>query len=166
MKLFFFFFAGKHRNLFQLVMQSFDEIFSMSKKQFRVFFPQNIWIFHRISHLRKMTNLELFEINVRNFISRIVFWYLIVIQHSSLKHLVQMLEKWMNELFLCSIILGTLFEKSNFCPKIQFWQIPNISRVFHPKKSTIFSGNQSWIFGQKMKISNSVKTRADNKKVK
>ena len=30
------------------------------------------------------------------------------------------------------------------------------SRVFHPKKSTIFSGNQSWIFGQKMKISNSV----------
>ena len=30
------------------------------------------------------------------------------------------------------------------------------SRVFHPEKSTIFSGNQSWIFGQKMKISNSV----------
>ena len=27
---------------------------------------------------------------------------------------------------------------------------------FHPEKSTIFSGNQSWIFGQKMKISNSV----------
>ena len=77
---------------------------------------------------------------------------------------------------------STLFEKSNFCPKIQFW--PN--RVFHPnffwqffswnqscqqlkspkpqhfheffipKKSTIFSGNQSWIFGQKMKVSNSV----------
>ena len=30
------------------------------------------------------------------------------------------------------------------------------SRVFHPKKLTIFSGNQSWIFGQKMRISNSV----------
>ena len=75
---------------------------------------------------------------------------------------------------------------SNFCPEIQFWQNSNIftsfspkffliiflvksklstakksktttfSRVFHPKKSTIFSGNQSWIFGQKMKISNSV----------
>ena len=30
---------------------------------------------------------------------------------------------------------------------------------FTPKKSTIFSGNQSWIFGQKMKISNSVKGR-------
>ena len=30
------------------------------------------------------------------------------------------------------------------------------SRVFHPKKSTIFSGNQSWLFGQKIKISNSV----------
>ena len=72
----------------------------------------------------------------------------------------------------------TLFEKSNFCPKIQFWQNANIftslspkffltiflvksklstakksktttfSRVFQPKKSTIFTGNQSWIFGQ------------------
>ena len=82
--------------------------------------------------------------------------------------------------------VATLFEKSNFCPKIQFWQNSNIftsfspnffltiflvksklstakksktttfSRVFHPQKSTIFSGNQSWIFGQKMKISNSV----------
>ena len=80
----------------------------------------------------------------------------------------------------------TLFEKSNFCPQIPFWQNPNIftsfspkifltiflvksklstakksktttfSRVFHPKRSTIFSGNQSRIFGQKMKISNSV----------
>ena len=81
----------------------------------------------------------------------------------------------------------TLFEKSNFCPKNQFWQNPNIftsfspkivltiflvksklstakksktttfSRVFQPQKTpTIFSGNQSWIFGQKMKISNSV----------
>ena len=35
-------------------------------------------------------------------------------------------------------------------------KITTFSRVFHPKKSTIFSGNQSWIFGQKMKISNSV----------
>ena len=88
---------------------------------------------------------------------------------------------WMNEFSLC-----TLFKKSNICPKIQFWQYPNIftsfstnifltiflvksklstakksktttfSRVFLPKKSTIFSGNQSWIFGQEMKISNSV----------
>ena len=31
------------------------------------------------------------------------------------------------------------------------------SWVFHPKKSTIVSGNQSWIFGQKMKISNCVR---------
>ena len=81
----------------------------------------------------------------------------------------------------------TLFENSNFCPKIQFWQktqhfhkfftqifltiflvksklstakkskTTTFSRVFHPKKSTIFSENQSWIFGQKIKISNSVK---------
>ena len=36
-------------------------------------------------------------------------------------------------------------------------QTTTFSRVFHPKKSTIFPGNQSWIFGQKMKISNSVR---------
>ena len=46
--------------------------------------------------------------------------------------------------------------KSKFCPKIQFWQNPKFSRVFHPKKIDNFSENQSWIFGQKMKISNSV----------
>ena len=34
------------------------------------------------------------------------------------------------------------------------------SRVFRPKKSTIFSGIQSWIFGQKMKISYSVYRKA------
>ena len=78
--------------------------------------------------------------------------------------------------------LKKTFRNSIFCPKIQLWQNPNIftsfspnfftiflvksklstakksktttfSRVFHPKKkSTIFSGNQSWIFVQKMKI--------------
>ena len=37
----------------------------------------------------------------------------------------------------------TLFEKSNFCPKIQFWQNPNILRVFHPKFFwQFFSWNQ------------------------
>ena len=35
-------------------------------------------------------------------------------------------------------------------------KITTFSRVFQPKKFTIFSGNQSWIFGQKMKILNSV----------
>ena len=80
----------------------------------------------------------------------------------------------------------TPFEKSNFCPKIQFWQqsqhFPefftqifwqffswnqscqqlkspkpqHFHEFFTPKKSTIFSENQSWIFGQQMKISNSV----------
>ena len=77
----------------------------------------------------------------------------------------------------------TLSEKSNFVHKFNFDRTPTFSRVFHPKffwqffswnqscqqlkspkrvfhpkKSTIFSGNQSWIFGQKMKISNSVFT--------
>ena len=77
------------------------------------------------------------------------------------------------------ILFTKLFENSDFCLKVQFWQNPNIftsfsrkffltiflvksklstakefktttfSRVFHPKKSTIFSGNQSWIFGKK-----------------
>ena len=73
---------------------------------------------------------------------------------------------------------NTLLEKSNFCPKIQFHELftqsfltiffvisklskakksktTTFSRVFHPKKSI----NLSWIFGQKMKISNSVKLK-------
>ena len=80
---------------------------------------------------------------------------------------------------MCTSCCYTLFEKSNFCPKIQFWQNPNIftsfspnffltiflvksklstakkskattfSRVFYPKKSTIFSGNQKLNFWTK-----------------
>ena len=76
----------------------------------------------------------------------------------------------------------TLFEKSNFCPKIQlqhfhefspnfFWQFfswnqscqllkrakpQHFHEFFTPKNWQFSRGNQSWIFGQKMKISNSV----------
>ena len=40
--------------------------------------------------------------------------------------------------------LITLFEKSNFCPKIQFWQNPNIFTSFSPKFFwQFFSWNQS-----------------------
>ena len=39
---------------------------------------------------------------------------------------------------------GTLLQKSIFCPKIQFSQIPTFSRVFHPKFIwQFFSWNQS-----------------------
>ena len=50
--------------------------------------------------------------------------------------------------------------------KLLFFDIHiSFRRVFHPKKSTIFSWNQSWIFGHKMKISNSVLTGFDRKAV-
>ena len=53
--------------------------------------------------------------------------------------------------------LKSHFSKSQiFVQKFNFDKTPTFSRIFHPKKSTIFSGNQSWIFGQKMKVSNSV----------
>ena len=35
--------------------------------------------------------------------------------------------------FLLITLLRTLFEKSNFCPKIQFYQNPNILTSFSPK---------------------------------
>ena len=39
---------------------------------------------------------------------------------------------------------STLFEKSNFCPKIQFWQKPNIFTSFSPKFFwQFFSWNRS-----------------------
>ena len=40
--------------------------------------------------------------------------------------------KWITRR-LCIILGHTLFEKSNFCPKIQFWQNPNIFTSFSPK---------------------------------
>ena len=82
--------------------------------------------------------------------------------------------------------VSTLFKNSNFCPKIQFWQIPNFfmsfspqifltiflvksklsrakkfktktfSRVFHTQKSDNFLGKSKVDFWTKMKISNSV----------
>ena len=47
---------------------------------------------------------------------------------------------------ICNIFswCSTLFEKSNFCPKIQFWQNPNIFTSFSPKFFwQFFSWNQS-----------------------
>ena len=44
-----------------------------------------------------------------------------------------------------------------FVQKFNFDKTPTFSRVFHPNFFwQFFSWNQSWIFGQKMKISNSV----------
>ena len=44
-----------------------------------------------------------------------------------------------------SLFLPTLFEKSKFCPKIQFWQKPNIFASFSPNFffDNFFSWNQS-----------------------
>ena len=53
-------------------------------------------------------------------------------------------------------ILLTIFLVKSKLSTAKKSKTTTFSRVFHPKKSTIFSGNQSWIFGQKMKISNSV----------
>ena len=56
-------------------------------------------------------------------------------------------------LFVCyyAFFLGcTPFEKSNFCPKIPFWQNPNIFTSFSPpKKSTIFYGKSKLNFWTK-----------------
>ena len=89
----------------------------------------------------------------------------------------QCLEITKKSLIILHII--TLFEKSNFCPKIQFWQKPNIftsfssnifltiflvksklstakksktttfSRVFHPKKIDNYLGKSKLIFRTK-----------------
>ena len=53
-----------------------------------------------------------------------------------------------------------LFSWNQSCQKPKKPKTTTFSRLFHPKKSTNYSGNQSWIFGQKLKISNSVKAIA------
>ena len=56
----------------------------------------------------------------------------------------------------CKSLIFAHYSKSQmFVQKFNFDKTSTFSRVFHPEKSTIFSGNQSLIFGQKMKISNS-----------
>ena len=57
-----------------------------------------------------------------------------------------------NHEFFTQIFLTIFLVKSRLSTK----KSKTTSRVFHPEKSTIFSGNQIWFFGQKMKISNSV----------
>ena len=53
----------------------------------------------------------------------------------------------MIRILCCKLVslLYTLFEKSNFCPKIQFWQNPNTFTSFSPKFFfwQFFSWNQS-----------------------
>ena len=48
------------------------------------------------------------------------------------------------------------FSWNQSCQQLRSPKPQQFHEFFHPKKSTIFSRNQSWIFGQKMKISNSV----------
>ena len=50
-----------------------------------------------------------------------------------------------------------LFSRNQSCQQLKSPWPQHFHEFFTPKKSTIFSRNQSWIFGQKMKISNSVK---------
>ena len=48
------------------------------------------------------------------------------------------------------------FSWNQSCQQLKSLKPQHFHEFFTPKKSTIFSGNQSWIFGQKMKISNSL----------
>ena len=59
-------------------------------------------------------------------------------------------------------IFSTIFLVKSKLSTAKKSKTTTFSRVFHPEKSTIFSGNQSWILGQKMKISNSVGGKRGN----
>ena len=49
------------------------------------------------------------------------------------------------------------FSWNQSCQQLKSPKPQHFHEFFPPKKSTIFSGNQSWIFGQKIKISNTVR---------
>ena len=57
--------------------------------------------------------------------------------------------------FSPQIFLTIFFVKSKLSAAKKY-KTTTFSRVFHPKKNLNFLWNQSWIFGQKMKISNRV----------
>ena len=76
---------------------------------------------------------------------------------------VSMNNRFIGKLTFCAKITKLWFLLEHTIRKVKFLsqqlKSPNpqhFHEFFTPKNSTIFSGNQSWIFGQKMKISNSV----------
>ena len=117
---------------------------------------------------------QMFDLTARGiFFSLLITWVLLV---------TSTLLRWLDHLLLDFCLLlplpwqfGTLFEKSNFCPKIQFWQNLNIftrffltiflvksklstakksktttfSRVFHSKKIDNFLGKSKLNFWTK-----------------
>ena len=54
------------------------------------------------------------------------------------------------------IFFWQFFSWNQSCQQLKSPKPQLFNEFFYPPKSTIFLGNQSWIFGQKMKISNSV----------
>ena len=58
--------------------------------------------------------------------------------------------------FFIQKFFGQFFSWNESCQQLKSPKPQHFHEFFTPKKSTIFTGNQSWIFGQKMKISNSV----------
>ena len=54
------------------------------------------------------------------------------------------------------IFFGQFFSWNQSCQQLESPKPQHFRDFFTQKKSTIISGNQSWTFGQKMKISNSV----------
>ena len=64
--------------------------------------------------------------------------------------------------FFTQFFFWQFFSWNQSCQQLKSPKPQHFHEFFHPKKSTIFSGNQSWIFGQKMKISNSVTSRGKN----
>ena len=64
---------------------------------------------------------------------------------------------WRNKQCCWTVILSHHSKSQIFVQRFSFDKIPTFSRVFPPKFFwQLFWRNQSWIFGQKMKISNSV----------
>ena len=59
--------------------------------------------------------------------------------------------------FFSQIFFWQFFSWNQSCQQLKSTKPQRFHEFFTPKNSTIFLGNQSWIFGQKMKISNSVR---------
>ena len=58
--------------------------------------------------------------------------------------------------FFTQFFFWQFFSWNQSCQQLKSPKPKHFHEFLTPEKSTIFSGNQSWFFGQKMKISNSV----------
>ena len=135
-------------------------LLDFQERIFKYFFYD--WLHHFLNFLIKLIR------SIEKFIISTVFWNrtkdldfekVLISHYSKSQIFVQKFNFDKNPNIFTSFspkFLWQFFSWNQSCQQLKSPKPQPFHEFFTPKKSTFFSGNQSWIFGQKMKISNSV----------